>query len=169
MVFIYRYIFLIGTYISLVNWIGKQNCYNFDKFDCISTLQINAREYRSGNQKMIIQRNWQHRVHKTKKIKQKHSTICVGHHHTQTNTNDVSKTCALIQTAGDKNQLNIVCMRTSQQTHNRTTQKTKKMSNTDPTIKTGDELRCSRREGSSCFLQDKKDLKVPKQKRYNLC
>jgi len=28
---------------------------------------INVREYRRGNQKRTIQRNWQHRVHKTKK------------------------------------------------------------------------------------------------------
>jgi hypothetical protein len=31
--------------------------------------------YRSGNQKWTIQRNWQHRVHKMKKTKQKHNTI----------------------------------------------------------------------------------------------
>jgi hypothetical protein len=35
--------------------------------------------YRRGNQKWTIQRNWQHRVHKTKKTKQKHNMICVGH------------------------------------------------------------------------------------------
>ena len=37
-------------------------------------LEINTREYRRGNQKWIIQRNWQHRVlriHKTKKNKAK--------------------------------------------------------------------------------------------------
>ena len=28
---------------------------------------INVREYRRGNQKWTIQRNWQHRVHNTKK------------------------------------------------------------------------------------------------------
>ena len=28
------------------------------------TGQINVREYRRGNQKWTIQRNWQHRVHK---------------------------------------------------------------------------------------------------------
>jgi hypothetical protein len=32
---------------------------------------INVREYRRGNQKRTIQRNWQHRVHKTKKNKTK--------------------------------------------------------------------------------------------------
>ena len=34
-------------------------------------LYINVREYRKGNQKWTIQRNWQHRVHKTKKNKTK--------------------------------------------------------------------------------------------------
>jgi len=38
-------------------------------------LSINVREYWKGNQKWTIQRNWQHRVHKTKKNK------CVGHHY----------------------------------------------------------------------------------------
>jgi len=38
-------------------------------------------------QKWTIQRNWQHKVHRTKK-KKKHTTPkCVGHHCTQTNTN----------------------------------------------------------------------------------
>ena len=36
-------------------------------------------------------------------------------------------------------------------THNKTTQKTKKMSNTDPQ-KTGGELRCPRKVSSSYFL-----------------
>ena len=30
-------------------------------------------------------------------MKKKYNTICVGHHHAQANTNDVSKTCALLQ------------------------------------------------------------------------
>jgi predicted membrane protein len=34
-------------------------------------LWINVREYRRGNQKKAFQRNWQHRVHKTKKNKTK--------------------------------------------------------------------------------------------------
>ena len=32
---------------------------------------INVREYRTGNLKLTIQRNWQHRVHKTKENKTK--------------------------------------------------------------------------------------------------
>ena len=56
--------------------------------------KINIREYQRDNQKWTIQRNWQHRVHKTKtnKVKTQHNTICVGHHYAQTNTNNVDKT-----------------------------------------------------------------------------
>ena len=36
-----------------------------------SLFYINGREYRRGNHKWIIQRNWQHSVHKTKKNKTK--------------------------------------------------------------------------------------------------
>jgi hypothetical protein len=42
----------------------------------------------------------------TKKNKQKHTTIYVGHHYTQTNTNNVNKTWALLQTTGGKNEPN---------------------------------------------------------------
>ena len=71
-----------------------------------------------------------------------HNTICVGHHYAQTNTINVNKTRALLQTTGDKDEPNIIFIQTSQhgaqnvKTHNRTTEKTKKMSNTDPTNKT---------------------------------
>ena len=40
-------------------------------------------------------------------------TICVRHHYTQTNINNVNKTCALLQTTGGKDEPNIVCMRKS--------------------------------------------------------
>jgi hypothetical protein len=54
---------------------------------------INGKEYRRGNaKKTTVQRNYQHRAHKTKKIKAKHNKIFVGHHFTQTNTNNVNKT-----------------------------------------------------------------------------
>ena len=36
-----------------------------------------------------------------RKTKQKHNTICLGHHHAQTNTNDV-----LLQTTGGKDKPN---------------------------------------------------------------
>ena len=44
-------------------WNGNQNAKKKWKFE------INVREHRRGNQKRTIQRNWQHRVHKTKKNK----------------------------------------------------------------------------------------------------
>jgi hypothetical protein len=100
-------------------------------------------------QKWTIQRNWQHRVHKTKKNKDKekqsnniicwtplyvnkqHNNICwtplyVNKH------NNVNKTWALLQTTGGKDEPNIVFMRKwsrksqhgiqNVKTHNRTTQ-----------------------------------------------
>ena len=63
-----------------------------------------------GNQKWTIQRNWQHRAHNTKK----NNTIYVGHHYMQTNTNNVNKTSAFLQTTGGKEEPNIVFIRTSQ-------------------------------------------------------
>jgi hypothetical protein len=47
------------------------------------------------------------------KTKQKHNTICVGHHYTQANTNNVNRTYALIQTTKGKDEPNIVFMRKS--------------------------------------------------------
>ena len=59
-------------------------------------LYINVREYRSGNQKWTIQRNWQHWVHKTqdedKQNNKIHITVFVGHHYMHKNTNNVNKT-----------------------------------------------------------------------------
>ena len=53
-------------------------------------------------------------AHKTKKNKAKtqynttqHNTICAGHHYAQTNTNNVNKICALLQTTGGKDEPNI--------------------------------------------------------------
>jgi len=43
-----------------------------------------------------------------RKTNQKHNTICVGHHYTQTNTNDVNNTRALLQTTGGKDEPNFV-------------------------------------------------------------
>ena len=50
---------------------------------------------------------------KLTKTKQKHSTLCVGHHYTQANTNNVNKTCAVLQRTGGKDEPNIVFMRKS--------------------------------------------------------
>jgi hypothetical protein len=42
--------------------------------------------------------------------KQKHNTICVGHHYMQTNTNIANKTWTLLQTPGGKDEPIIVFM-----------------------------------------------------------
>ena len=70
---------------------------------------INAREYRRGNQKRITQRNWQQKVHMTKKTKKKKKNILdtlYANKHEQRkydmcppiNTNNVNMTCVLLQT-----------------------------------------------------------------------
>ena len=41
-----------------------------------------------------------------RKTKQKHNTVSVGHHYTQTKTNIVNKTRALLQTTGGKDEPN---------------------------------------------------------------
>ena len=46
-----------------------------------------------------------------KTTKQKHNTICVGHHYVQTNTNNVNKTRALVQTTEGTEEPNIALMR----------------------------------------------------------
>jgi hypothetical protein len=45
---------------------------------------------------------------KRRKTKQKHNTICVGHHYTQANRNNLNKTWAILQTTGGKESPNIV-------------------------------------------------------------
>jgi hypothetical protein len=59
--------------------------------------------------------HWQHRVRNTNinKAKTEHNTIRVGHHYMQTNNNNVSKTWALLQTTGGKDEPNIVFIRKS--------------------------------------------------------
>ena len=56
----------------------SQKC-NLDKLTTQSTQDVRE------NRKQISQKcnlnNWQHRVHKTMKIKQRQNTICVGHHY----------------------------------------------------------------------------------------
>ncbi len=44
-----------------------------------------------------------------RKTKQKHNTICVGHHYVQANTNNVNRTVALLQTTGGNDEPKIVC------------------------------------------------------------
>jgi hypothetical protein len=61
-------------------------------------------------------KNWQSRetgntghTRRRKTIK-KHNTIFVGHHYAPSNTNNVNKAWALLQTTGGKVQANIVCV-----------------------------------------------------------
>jgi len=44
------------------------------------------------------------------KQNKKHDTICVAHHCMQANTNNVNKTCTLLQTTGGKDEPNIAFM-----------------------------------------------------------
>jgi len=82
---------------------------------------------------LTIQRNLQ-----DEEKQQKVNTISVGHHFTQANTINVNKTWALPHTTGNKDEPNLVSLRKSThgtqnvKTQNKTTQKTKIMSNTDP-------------------------------------
>ena len=46
-------------------------------------------------------------TYKTKTNTHKHNTICVGHHYTQVNTNNVNRTRTLLQTNGGKDEPNI--------------------------------------------------------------
>jgi hypothetical protein len=43
-----------------------------------------------------------------RKTKQRHNTICVEHHYTQISTNNVNKTCTILQITGSKDEPNIV-------------------------------------------------------------
>jgi hypothetical protein len=45
--------------------IKKDNPEKLTTYGTQDTTQINVREYRRGRKKRTIQRNWQHRVHKT--------------------------------------------------------------------------------------------------------
>ena len=80
-----------------------------------------------------------------RQTKQKHNTICIGYLYAQANTNKVNKTWALLQLEIKMNRTSFVCgnhhghhKRTQNvNTHNRTTQSTKNLSNTDTIIKPG--------------------------------
>ena len=81
--------------------------------------------------------NTSHTKQRKKQKTKKTNTMCVGRYYPQAKTNNVNKTWALLQTAGGKDEQNIVSIRKSQhgtqnvKTHNRRTQTTKKMSNTN--------------------------------------
>ena len=61
------------------------------------------------------------RYTRRRKTKQKHSTICVGHHYAQTNTNKVNKMWSFLQTIGGKDESNIVLMRKSRNSERKDT------------------------------------------------
>jgi len=61
---------------------------------------------------------------KTKQYK-KHNTACVGRHYTQTNTNNINKTWALLQTTESKDESNIVFIPKSQWTSQHETENVK--------------------------------------------
>ena len=74
-------------------------------------VHINVREYRRATHNGHSRENDNIRYTRRKQTKQKHYTICVGHHYMQTHTNNVNKTCALLQTtAGGIDKANIVCI-----------------------------------------------------------
>ena len=51
----------------------KLSLFSYTELSFFSSI-INVREYRRGNQKRTIQRNWQQKEHKTKQNKQKNTT-----------------------------------------------------------------------------------------------
>ena len=46
-------------------------------------------------------------------VKAKKNKTCVGYHYIQTNTNNVNKTCTLLQTTGGRDEPHIIFMRKS--------------------------------------------------------
>ena len=72
-----------------------------------------------------------------RKTKQKRNIICVVHHSTQTNTNNVNKTCALLQTIRGKDEPNIGFMWKSYRTSQHGTQNVKTHNRTHKDLKVG--------------------------------
>ena len=77
--------------------------------------QIIIREYRRDNPEKPARKVWRYQrgnrnigYTRRRQTKQKHNTICVGYHNAQTNTNNVNKTSALLQSTGDKDEPNMV-------------------------------------------------------------
>jgi hypothetical protein len=62
-----------------------------------------------GNQKGQFRETGSIGYTRQRNTKQKHNTICVGHHYAQTNTNNVNRTVALLQTTGGNDKPKIVC------------------------------------------------------------
>ena len=113
------------------NWQQQQyKMYNSEKLATTAIQNVPFRETgNSSNTKCTIQRNWQQQQYKMynseklttaaiqnvqfretgniwctrrRKTKQKYNTICVRNHYAQTNTNNVNKTWALLETIGQK-------------------------------------------------------------------
>ena len=61
-----------------------------------------------GNQKIKYRVTVNIGYTRRRKTKQKHKAICVRHQSMQTNTNNVYKTCAFLQTTGGIDEPNIV-------------------------------------------------------------
>ena len=69
----------------------------------IIILQIKVREYRRGNQKGQSRETGNIGHTRRRQTKNKHNTICIGHHYTQTIINNLNKTCALLQIIDHQN------------------------------------------------------------------
>ena len=91
------YIYLSNDYVTIVKWFLPIQQLHEDEYlitfvkhwhvmQCYMYLWLNEREYRRGNEKWTIQRNWQHMVHNTKKsnIKTQHNMcrtpLCANKH-----------------------------------------------------------------------------------------
>ena len=72
-------------------------------------LYINVRENRRDNPEKLATCGKQDT--RLRHTKQKHSTICVGHHYTQANANNANTTWAFLQRTGGKDEPNIVFIR----------------------------------------------------------
>jgi hypothetical protein len=94
----YIYLLLLSYYVSLPSEFGVV------MYVTVSTYNKRQR-IPKGQSKWTIPRNWQHSRRKTK---QKHNTICAGHHYMQASTNNVNKTWSVLQTTGGKHEPNIV-------------------------------------------------------------
>ena len=70
----------------------KQTKYLFNSL-CFLPVSVNVRECRRGKQNGQSRETGKREYTRRRKTKQKHSTICVGHHYAQTN-----KTYTILQT-----------------------------------------------------------------------
>ena len=71
---------------------------------------VNKQRIQKGQSKMD---NPEKVATRRRRANKRHITICVGHHYSQTNINDINKIGALLQTTGGKGELNIIFMQKS--------------------------------------------------------